>query len=135
VLQFDEKHQSLAAKIFLQLKYFNHADVQALCKALYAHLPERVRASPDDVWFVGLGTPADSGGMLLYHYRLVNHLPEPQFLNIDLLHDKLTSSGEQPARHLVFLDDFIGTGGQATELLLREISEIFGMGSFGNASV
>jgi broad specificity phosphatase PhoE len=132
VLQFDERDQSLATKLFLKLKYFNLTEVDRLCKALYAHLPEHVSADLDQAQFVGLGAAADSGGMLLYHYRVINNLPESNFITVDGLRDHLAATYDRPSRprHLVFLDDFIGTGEQAIELLSRELKELLVMREF-----
>jgi broad specificity phosphatase PhoE len=130
VLQFAEKDQTLAIKLFLSLKYFNFGEVTRLCKALYAYIPETVRT--DHVKFVGLGTAADSGGMLMYHYRVNNNIPESSFTTVDGLREQLSLgyASQDKLQRLIFLDDFIGTGGQAIELLSRELKEILVKGNF-----
>ena len=71
--------------------------------------------------FLGLGGPAESGARLLYDFRLVNRIPVDACVNLsDLFTGPYNNSGSEwalPAvRRVIFIDDFCGTGDQATAI-------------------
>ena len=77
--------------------------------------------------FLGIGGAAESGARLLYDFRVANHLPIRLFANLaEIVKGELTypdSSWADPhVRRLVFIDDFCGTGHQATQFSNHEIS-------------
>ena len=84
--------------------------------------------------FVGLGNPAESGAHLLYVFRQVNDLPKNCFA------DLLSAFASKPSRtrvgeieyqirdasvnRIVFFDDIVGSGTQATLYLSEELKTI-----------
>lgn len=70
--------------------------------------------------FLGIGNPSESGPHLLYYFRQENALPKDLFIHA---HEALTPlTAKVPAlfqdnevHRLVFIDDFCGSGSQATE--------------------
>ena len=71
--------------------------------------------------FLGLGKPAESGTHLLYHFRLVNGIPVNACISLS---DFFTGRYDDPASRwalpgvsrVIFIDDFCGTGDQATDM-------------------
>lgn len=83
--------------------------------------------------FLGMGNPAESGTHLLYYFRQVNRIGREQFkTELDLVdgrYDVESTRLKDPAvSRLVFIDDFCGSGTQASEYsakllpMLREIA-------------
>ena len=79
--------------------------------------------------FLGIGGAAESGAHLLYDFRLANDLPDFLFINSD---EVATAGLANPdskwsnpdVRRLVFMDDFCGSGQQATDFSLDEVFSI-----------
>ena len=71
--------------------------------------------------FLGLGKPAESGTHLLYDFRLVNGIPVDACVSLP---DLFTGPFDDPASEwalpgvsrVIFIDDFCGTGDQATDM-------------------
>ena len=71
--------------------------------------------------FLGLGGAAESGARLLYDFRLVNKIPVDACVNLSEL---FTGPLDDPASEwalpgisrVIFIDDFCGTGDQATDI-------------------
>ena len=124
VSQFRHEDQALAVRLFLNLRYFTSRDVTRLCQVLHSRLPSIVTDPTRNTLFVGVGGPADSGEMILYHYRITNVIPQIKFVDLDGLRDRLMNSGENSVDSVVFIDDFIGTGGEAIRVLSMELVEI-----------
>ena len=79
--------------------------------------------------FLGIGGAAESGAHLLYDFRLANDLPSFLFINADeVATDGLISPDSEwryPDVHrLVFMDDFCGSGQQATSFSLAKVASI-----------
>ena len=71
--------------------------------------------------FLGLGKPAESGTHLLYDFRVVNRIPVDACVTVsDLFTGPYNDSASQwalPAvSRVIFIDDFCGTGDQATTI-------------------
>lgn len=61
--------------------------------------------------FIGVGNPSESGAHLLYFFRQENNLSKKNFINsFDLKKDE-----NKDISKIVFLDDFCGSGSQATD--------------------
>jgi hypothetical protein len=79
---------------------------------LYRRELERTR-------FLGVGNPAESGCHLLYYFRQENTLPKNLFIHPHQIFNSLTT-GPAVLRYptisrYIFIDDFCGSGKQATE--------------------
>lgn len=129
ILQFDPEHHALATKIFLQLRYYGSDEIQAYCKTLYSRLPKDLKSNSSRIRkaaFIGFGGPADSSAMILYHYRIANSIPESQFASLENVRELIQHAAADGERfeYLYFIDDFIGTGGQAANILSDEVDQI-----------
>ena len=84
--------------------------------------------------FVGLGNPAESGAHLLYVFRQVNDLPKDCFAALQAAFaskPSRTRAGEieyqicnASVYRIVFFDDIVGSGTQATQYLSEELKRI-----------
>jgi hypothetical protein len=74
------------------------------------------RAEENNTRFLGVGNPSESGAHLLYFFRQENKLSKRLFAYTDEVLDR--SSGTKlrypEVKHYVFIDDFCGSGSQAT---------------------
>ncbi|MCY4640305.1 MAG: hypothetical protein OXC94_08195 [Chloroflexi bacterium] len=71
--------------------------------------------------FIGLGNPAESSTHILYDFRLANSLPIEYFLVFHelfsgALNAKDTEWADPGVTRIIFIDDFCGTGTQATDV-------------------
>ncbi len=87
----------------------------------FAALHQGFLAEIQQTRFLGLGKPAESGPHLLYHFRQVNRIPVDACLSpSDLFagpYDDPASEWALPGvRRVIFIDDFCGSGDQATEI-------------------
>ena len=74
--------------------------------------------------FIGLGNPAESGTHILYDFRLANGLPIEYFCNFHELFSAALNSkdnewSDSSVKRVVFIDDFCGTGTQATDIAVK----------------
>ena len=79
--------------------------------------------------FLGIGGAAKSGAHLLYDFRIANGLPSFLFINSDQVATaglfNPDSEWNCPDVHrLVFMDDFCGSGQQATNFSLAEVASM-----------
>ncbi|RYY46218.1 MAG: hypothetical protein EOO06_14965 [Chitinophagaceae bacterium] len=91
------------------------------------------RAELSATRFIGVGNPSESGAHLLYYFRQVNYLPKDLFVDLaaaltyqvsrdgsEILYDVR----EKRVTRLVFFDDIVGSGTQASEYLTPYLSGI-----------
>lgn len=67
--------------------------------------------------FLGVGNPSESGAHLLYFFRQENKLSKKMFVYTDEILDRSNASLQlrfPEVKHYVFIDDFCGSGSQAT---------------------
>jgi hypothetical protein len=121
--------------------FFNTAAIRELLRALFrdlirypviehirrannnstdvAFLHKRFDAELEAMRFVGTGNPSDSGNHLLYYFRQENQLDRSLFVSAHQLLDADDPTGravrDGRISRLVFLDDFCGSGRQATD--------------------
>jgi hypothetical protein len=90
--------------------------------------------------FLGVGNPSESGVHLLYYFRQECNLPKKNFINTSDIFSinivEKTESGEQIQPYLktelknknikryIFIDDFCGSGSQATRYLKKTVENI-----------
>ena len=133
--------------------YFNATLMRALLRALYrdfvqypiiaklrrargntldwASLEPHFQRALKKVRFIGIGNPSESGTHLLYYFRQENRIPTELFIHPHELFDGTSASPRliSGVNHLVFLDDFCGSGTQArrySRKLLARIRDLAG---------
>ncbi|TMK38569.1 MAG: hypothetical protein E6G56_14355 [Actinobacteria bacterium] len=139
---FDSADEELQALFLLsQFMYFGDREVRELLRAVYRDLfkypiVEKVRRDHADTLdcdllerefarelsrtrFMGMGNPAESGTHLLYYFRQENHIPKSHFVAETELFDRRLDSpdsrlADPDIARLVFIDDFCGSGSQAS---------------------
>ena len=79
--------------------------------------------------FIGLGSASESGDLLAYHFRTINSIPATLFRHQSqiLLAPDVTGIrllAEPCVNRYVFLDDFCGSGTQAVEYAMTDVSDI-----------
>ena len=133
----ERKHALYLLSKFL---YFGQTQVREMLRAMFRdlfhhHLSSQVkRAQPNrspnavhedflkefhSTRFLGLGNPAESGTHILYDFRLMNRIPLTSFVNFHnlftgALDDTKTEWADPSIQRIVFIDDFCGTGDQAS---------------------
>jgi len=70
--------------------------------------------------FIGIGNPSESGSHLLYYFRQENALPKDLFIHAHQIYKGSRKDGTLALRNAgikryVFIDDFCGSGDQATD--------------------
>lgn len=134
-----DKEKLHALYLLSKFMYFGAVPMRNLLKSLYRDLYrypliETIRKSNGDILdidliegkfkeeekntrFLGVGNPSESGAHLLYFFRQENRLSKKLFVYTDEILDR---SGAAPqlrfpeVKHYVFIDDFCGSGSQAT---------------------
>ncbi|MHB8730849.1 MAG: phosphoribosyltransferase-like protein [bacterium] len=144
----DNDERLHALFLLSQFSYFNSNLMRALLRALYRDLVQypilvsvrrRQRHSLDwasiephchralgRIRFIGMGKPSESGTHLLYYFRQENNLSTELFVHP---HELFEGTLQAPrlvrgVGHLIFLDDFCGSGAQATRYSNRLLSRI-----------
>ena len=78
--------------------------------------------------FLGVGNPSESGVHLLYFFRQENKLPKSQFIDSHQIFDRSDPANIKLAdpdiKEYIFIDDFCGSGSQATKYSKQIIGEI-----------
>jgi hypothetical protein len=88
----------------------------------------------DNTRFLGVGNPSESGTHLLYYFRQENRLPKKLFINSYEIFERSRNPESTKLRYeeverYVFIDDFCGSGSQASGYLSEIINEIRAIGS------
>ncbi|MBO1902453.1 hypothetical protein J4H92_10885 [Leucobacter weissii] len=104
---------------------FRYPIIQASRKALghtrdFLSLDAEFRRELATTRFLGMGNPSESGAHLLYYFRQVNKLPKSLFIHQHEIMAKAPGVSNnaiaiQGLKRLVFIDDLMGSGQQATE--------------------
>lgn len=139
-----------ALYLLSQFLYFGDREVRALLRTLYEDLVRypvvsQLRRALGDTRrqdrleagfqlalratrFLGVGNPSESGPHLLYYFRQENGLPKEVFRNVYELLDRRDKQqpvlAEPPVAHYVFLDDFCGTGEQASDFYWQAVHDV-----------
>jgi len=154
---FDTSDEELHALFLLsQFIYLGDPEVRELLRALYRDLYkypiiEKLRTDNGDTLdpnfleqefqkelrktrFMGMGNPAESGAHLLYYFRQENRIPKSHFVAETELFDRRLDAldarlADPEIGRLVFIDDFCGSGQQASTYsqrllqVLRDVAE------------
>lgn len=123
ILQFEDTERLLACRLFHGLEYYDEEKIRKIWAEAFRRIPSEAKT---DVAYIGLGHGAKSGRLNPYLFRQgVSTLPEygPLFAGKErkIFRDIAEYEKEElklaKPRHLVFLDDFVGTGGQAGDFV------------------
>ena len=135
----NEKEKFHALYLLSKFIYFGTVPMKKLLKSLYHNLYrypiiDSIRRNNSDTLdktiiesafkieenntrFLGVGNPSESGAHLLYFFRQENKLSKNLFIYTDEVIDR-NGTTEQlhfpDVKHYVFIDDFCGSGSQAT---------------------
>jgi hypothetical protein len=135
----DEKERFHALYLLSKFMYFGAVPMKKLLKSLYRDLyrypiidsirrnnnntldknfiESAFKVEENNTKFLGVGNPSESGAHLLYFFRQENKLSKQLFIYTDEVIDR-NGTTEQlhfpDVRHYVFIDDFCGSGSQAT---------------------
>ena len=140
---FHEKEERLHALWLLsQFMYFGSREIRELLGALYRDLVKypivaSIRKANGDTRdhdllkrlyvdelkhtrFLGMGNPSESGCHLLYYFRQENGLPKNLFIYTHGIFSRVgtnrtTSLRDPEVKRYIYLDDFCGSGDQASE--------------------
>ena len=120
--RFDRDDQQVAAKVLDHVKVVSNLDIIAGYREALAALPgwNRDPAQRAGNWyFVGFGRAHESGAAMVRTFCEANNLAYAAFADrfktlADLPHLRLTAED-----HVVFIDDFAGTGRQVTRMWPR----------------
>lgn len=113
-----ENERKLALWMLSHFVYYNEYEVEHLCKVLMKKFVHQVliknkttkvnQSTIDNILsktrFVSLGKPSESGGLILYLFRLANDL-QVKLFSIP------TNQNNEDIKYIVFLDDITITGG------------------------
>ena len=135
----DEKEQLHALYLLSKFIYFGAVPMKKLLKSLYhdlykypiidcirrnnndtldkAIIEPAFKIKENNTRFLGVGNPSESGAHLLYFFRQENKLSKKLFIYTDEVIDRngTTEHLHFPnVKHYVFIDDFCGSGSQAT---------------------
>src|SRR2546426_681456 len=110
--QFEDSERPIINQLLKAFRYYGSAQVAKLVKRIYQDVLASSVNSRSGFWFVPVGYVAKSGSIIAYYFRVQNELREDQFISpADLAALPLRENNS-----VVFLDDFLGTGNQATQV-------------------
>lgn len=124
ILQFEEDERLFACKLLDRLKSYTADEVRDTWQAIFKKLPEEAKSNR--VAYIGLGHGAKSGHHLVYPFRQAITETEEyiSYQNNGKINQIFPASIADFDKYgwirpdtIVFIDDFIGTGGQACEFL------------------
>jgi hypothetical protein len=140
----DEKEQFHALYLLSKFMYFGAVPMKKLLKSLYRDLYrypiiDSIRRNNNDTLdkdliesaykieenntrFLGVGNPSESGAHLLYFFRQENNLSNNLFINITEINEQTEQFCSNVTQY-VFIDDFCGSGSQATNEKNKQIVE------------
>lgn len=124
--QFEENDKEIAYEIFSKINYYDSNTVNIFCKLAFINFQINNKTDSSDTIFVPIGSAGKSGQMIGYLFRTANNIPQSQFIYEDKLiykekviyngkviyKDKLNKNIIKKYKHVVFIDDFTGTGEQ-----------------------
>jgi len=116
ILQFDSSDFDIAMRILKHLIVLGNKEINHGLEIANSKLNRKAREMGSSITvnntiFAGIGDGGKSGWMIAYHFRMVNSIPEFSFLSEEIL----DMAGDLEIENLVMIDDFIGSGDQATK--------------------
>lgn len=116
--------QRLMLKLLQHLKFFSQDIIRARFSQVHRSVVRNIvtriedgRRSRRDILISYLGKPGSSGPSMARLYRQENNIHSNNCVSSDSIAERIRQDGRIAA--LVFVDDFIGTGRTATELLKK----------------
>jgi hypothetical protein len=117
--QFEKTEQPLIIKLLEGFKYYSLKKVNIFLKKLWTMIFKDLKTPIDNVWFVPVGCVAKSSSAISYFFKKVNDLDIDKFISINEINSiKIDSEAT-----IVFLDDYIGSGNQASMFWSSKIKE------------
>ncbi|MFS0600870.1 hypothetical protein [Peribacillus frigoritolerans] len=104
----DNKDKDIASEIFSKIQYYDSEAVKNFCKLGFIEWQVKNKTNTEKTLFIPLGLSGKSGQMVGYFFRTANSISESKLKN----QVSLTLSDISGFDHIVFLDDFTGTGNQ-----------------------
>lgn len=104
--QFDENDKPSIQRILPYFRYYSSDDVFKLLRVLYKKLVNEYGITESTTLFVPVGYISKSGAAISYFFRRENNLDETNFVALSDLTKRLLCG----YTHIVFLDDYIGSG-------------------------
>lgn len=124
--QFDLPHIDLAARVLDCVDFVGSEKISTTFRTSLESLPgwHRDEARRSGIWrFAAFSTSAgESGDVMLQKFRHANNLASRRYNSLFVHRSELLKAGLRPEDHIVFVDDFAGSGKQATNAwpLLKE---------------
>lgn len=146
-----DKEKLHALYLLSKFMYFGAVPMRNLLKSLYRDLfrypliesirrnnkntldsdliENKFKEEERNTMFLGVGNPSESGAHLLYFFRQENKLSKKMFVYTDEILDRSKAPIRlrfPKVKHYVFIDDFCGSGSQATSdnIIKRCVSEL-----------
>lgn len=116
LMQFDSEDIDIGIRIIKNMNIIGYEDLNTSLTIAFSKL-ERVaidkgsKITSRNTLFAGIGDGAKSGAMIGYNFRIVNELPEDNFLT----DESIVHLESGLIENIVLVDDIIGTGNQATK--------------------
>jgi len=130
VLQFDSADHSLAVRVLRHLNVVGSSDLDLALQVAYSKLRRKAadrgsHISHKNTLFAGIGSAAKSGAMMAYHLRLIGEISEENFLGEEV-EEQVWELGL--IKNVVFVDDFVSTGMQATKAINDAVAHLLPAG-------
>lgn len=149
-----DQEQLHAIYSITQYMYFGRRLVREMLKSLFrdhfcSPIKQRIRRNFNDTLdfqliakffdqelintrFIGVGNPSESGAHLLYYFRQVNGLSKDLFCDLHSIAQVKVDNNRNPSyiisdnsiKRIVFFDDIVGSGTQASDYLGRCIQDL-----------
>ncbi|MDE8763858.1 MULTISPECIES: phosphoribosyltransferase-like protein [Rhizobium] len=118
ILQFDEPDFHIAIRVLRNVNVVGQRDIRQGLKVAYSKLSRKAieKGAPvksTNTLFTSLAGVGKSGAMISYHLRMATDISEENFLSDDTL--PFVKRGD--IANLVFVDDVISTGRQASKAI------------------
>lgn len=121
--QFSLEDRPFIEKLLSNFQYYSSKKVNSTIKVLHTKIQKALKIPAENIWYVPVGYVAKSGTAVAYFYKIQNNLPQNRFISSnDLPNLQLTKESA-----VVFLDDFIGSGHQATMVWQKILEPIIPM--------
>lgn len=121
----NNRDKAIAISIFEKIQYYDASTVMDLCRLSYIQWAIKNKTTYESVMFIPLGSAGKSGQMIGYLFRTANNIPVSHMCSeLDAESRDLTK-----VTHIIFLDDFSGTGDQflknkCVQTMLANISKM-----------
>ncbi|NWK83052.1 MULTISPECIES: phosphoribosyltransferase [unclassified Acinetobacter] len=129
MLQFDNEDFDIAFRIIKNLNIIGPEELNSALSIAYSKLNRQAKnkgisLSLKNTMYASIGGGAKSGAMIAYNFRLINELASANFLDAE----NIRYLEEGKVENLVLVDDFIGTGDQASQELKEIAERVFALG-------